>query len=536
MKFEKDIELPASLSLAPYSGPWTEKEAAHLLRRCAFGPTFKQIKQAVTDGLNGTVTKILTQPAANEPLAFLPEETVVAKGQSWVKAFYPATNAQPVENARQASLMGWMMERLNQNSISIQEKMCLFWENHFGIEGTFDARATYNLHNLFRLNCLGNFKQLVKDVTIDPNMLVFLNGASNNFFSPNENYARELLELFTVGKGEQKAVGDYSTFKESDIAAGAKILTGWSVDGFQSATKLPTAIFYPQLHDKSIKTLSSYFGNASISNGDNLEYSQYIDVIFQHPKIAFHICRKIYRWFVNYDLTSDVENTIIVEMAKTLKNNNFEIKPVIEQLIKSEHFYDLSVRGAIIKNPLEFLFSILNPTESKPDQDVEARYRLYQNAYYFAIVLGMEYFRPPSVGGWTAYYQAPSYTKLWANSSYIKLRFDVGTYLSILPGFEQGNFKWKVDALQLVDNLSVPNDAVQVIEDISLIFTPKGFSTAQKTILKGILTNGQPDFEWTVEYNDYAADKTNPAKSNPVKQRVEFVLYRLFQTPEFQTI
>jgi hypothetical protein len=90
--------------------------------------------------------------------------------------------------------------------------------------------------------------------------------------------------------------------------------------------------------------------------------------------------------------------------------------------------------------------------------------------------------------------------------------------------------------LNLVDGLSIPSDAVQVIDDLTDLFTPKGLSTTNKLLLKSILTNGQPDFEWTIQYNDYIADPTNTTVSTPVRQRVEFVLYRLFQMPEFQTI
>lgn len=536
MKLPEDVDQPAAFSLTPYTGPWTKNEAAHLLRRTMFGATFQQINQAVTDGLAGTITKLMTAPTPTQPLAFLPEEAVVANGQTWVNAFYPATNAQQTDGARQASLMAWFMQRLNQNDVSIQEKICLFWENHFGIEGTFDAKATYNLHNLFRTKGLGNFKQLVKDVTIDPNMLVFLNGASNNKFSPNENYARELLELFTVGKGDQIAVGDYSNYTEADIAQSAKILTGWSIENFLSSTAQPKATYFPQLHDASLKTLSSYFGNTTISNADNLEYANYIDVVFQQPNMAKYVCRKLYRWFVNYDLTQAVEDTIIADMATMLKNGGFEVAPVIEALLKSEHFYDLAVRGAIIKNPLELIFSMFNPTTAKPAHSHTVNYKLYQQMYYFGNALGMDYLRPPSVGGWPAYYQAPSYTKLWANSSYIKLRFDIAAYVTIYGGFDVDGNKFKVDALTLVNGLSMPSDPVKVIDDLALLYAPKGLTAAQKSILKGILTNGQPDFEWTTEYNEYLAAPTDPAKYGPVTQRVEFVLYRMFQSPEFQTI
>lgn len=528
---------PVSLSLTPYTGSWTKTEAAHLLRRTMFGATYNQIQQAVTDGMNTTVANLLTLPAQTFPLTYLSDEAVAPFGTTWVNSLYPASNVAPTDNARRASGAAWLMQRCNQPDMSIQEKMCLFWTNHFGVDANSESKAVYQYMEILRTACLGDFKQMVKDITVNPLMLIFLNGASNNQFSPNENYSRELLELFTVGKGDQVGPGDYSTYTEADVAAGAKILTGYMVENVYSSTvQGPTSSYNPILHDTSTKTLSGYFGNATVVNQDAAEAGAYIDIIFNHPDFAKHICRKIYRWFVNYDLTPSVESTVIADMATTLTSNNFMIDSVMDQLLKSEHFYDVSVRGAIIKNPIECVMSMMNTTGSSPSFDLATNYEMYLNVYYFAATLGMDYFTPPSVGGWTAYYQTPSYSKLWANSSYIKLRFDVGAYLTVAPGLQVNGHYFKLDCLNFVNNLSLPSDPVQVIEDMTLVFTPKGLSATTKLMLKAILCNGQPDFEWTMQYNDYIADPTNTTLSTPVRQRVEFTLYRLFQLPEFQTI
>lgn len=533
---EDDVQEPVSLNLTPYTGAWTKAEAAHLLRRTMFGPTFSQITQAVSDGMNATVAQLLTIPPVSPPLAFHPDEAVTAPGSTWINDVYPS-NPGPTNNARLFSLGAWFMQRINQPNVSIREKMCLFWDNHFGVDGTNEAKAVYGMHEKYRQNCLGNFKQLVKDMTIDPMMLLFLNGATNNLYSPNENYARELLELFTIGKGPQVGPGDYSNYTEADVAAGAKILTGWTVANlYSTSASQPSSVFYPILHDTSSKTLSPYFGSAVIPDAGDLEYANYIDVIFSQTDMAKYLCRKIYRWFVNYDLTPAVESTVIADMAATLTSNNFEVLPVIEQLLKSEHFYDISVRGAIIKNPLELLFSMLNASGSVPGYSVAVNYEIYLNLYYLAQVMGMEYLRAPSVGGWTAYYQTPAFSRLWANSSLLKLRFDLGSYLTLTPGIVVNGNAFKLDALNFLNNLSLPSSAPQVIADILTVFTCKGVSVTEQAVLKSILTNGQPDFEWTIQYNDYIADPGNTTVSTPVRQRVELVLYRLFQLPQSQVI
>lgn len=536
---EEQVQEPVTYSLAPFSGTWTTAEAAHLLRRTMFGPTLQQIKDAVTNGLDATMTQLLTPPTFTQPLAFLPEETITPFGFSWVTSVYPTNtvDAQYHENARRDSLNAWLIQRVNVEGVSIHEKMCLFWQNHFAASATFDSRATYDYFNLIRSNALGNFKQLVKDITINPCMLVFLNGAENNLFSPNENYARELLELYTIGKGPQIGPGDYTNYTEQDVAEGAKILTGWTIQGFLSDTDpFTTSVFNPALHDATTKTLSAHFGNASVPNANELEYSNYIDIIFQQAETAKFICRKLYRWFVNYDITPTIESTIIADMATTLSTNNFEILPVVDELLKSQHFYDISMRGSIIKNPLEVIFSMFNSTSSVASFDLNSNYRMYLNCGYGSSALGMNYLVPPNVGGWTAYYQAPNFSKLWINSSYIKLRFDFASYITLWGGIVVDTNAFQINHLGFLDALTTPNDPVQVIDDLELIFCPKGLSVLEKAMLKTILTNGLPDFEWTIQYDDYIAHPGDQTYSDPVKMRLALTLDQLFKLPEFQTI
>ncbi len=531
------VDQPVSLNMSPYTGPWTFDQAAHLMRRAMFGATYQQIQTALTNGMNATVTSLLTIPSVNPPLAYDPQETVAPFGTTWVNSVYQGPDTQSNENARYRSLVAWMMQRLNTNTADISEKMCLFWQNHFALEGVFDSRATYNYHEIIRSEALGNFKQMIKDITIDPAMLLFLNGASNNVYSPNENFSRELLELYTLGKGVQIGPGDYSTYTEDDVAAGAKILTGYTVDGLRSTTMTsPVSVFIPQYHDNTTKQLSNHFGNVQISGNGANEYSDYIDVIFQQPSAATFICKKLYRYFVNYDMTTDVLTNVIPIMAQTLTINNFDILPVMDQLLKSDHFYDIAIRGSLIKNPAEAVFSWFNTSQSVPNVDLVTDYSMYLNLYWAMGVLGQDYMSPPNVGGWPAYYQEPSFSKLWLNSTSLKQRFDLASYLTQYNGINVGGNFYKVNALNIVDGLSLPPSAVDVIDDLCALYCPKNVDAGTKLGLKFILTNGQPDFEWTLQYNDYQANIGNPAFADPVRIRVELVLSRLFKMAEFQTI
>jgi uncharacterized protein (DUF1800 family) len=528
-----------SYSMTPFTGTWTKALAAHLLRRTMFGPTNQQILDAVSAGMAPTVAALLQIPAVGLPLAYHPDETIASQGAPWNTSVYPSdqVQAQAVNSARAGSFIGWMYENMNNEQVSIAEKMCLFWQNHFASSVTFDMRATYDYFNLIRTHALGNFKQFVKDMTINPNMLIFLDGASNNPFSPNENYAREFLELFTIGKGPQIGPGDYTNYTEDDVAAGAKIFTGFLVDGLRSATLTDvTATFTPVLHDTSTKTLSAHFGSVQITDAGGNEYANYIDVVFQQGEVAKFICRKFYRYFVNYDLTPAVETSVIEEMATALIANNYDVLPVLAELFQSEHFYDISVRGALIRGPLDMLYSMVNGTESQNNFSLGTDYEMQTYIYSISSVLGQAYLEPPSVAGWPAYYQEPSFSRLWMNATHVKTRFDISSFFTIYTGIPVNGNNWKVNAIGFLDNLSIPADPVQVIDDIVDVFCPKGVEAIQKLILKSILTNGQPDFEWTVQYNAYAADPGNPTVSDPVKLRVELVLARVFQTPEFHTM
>lgn len=538
MKPELDVLNPVSTSMAPYTGVWSVQEAAHLLRRTLFGAQFQQITQAVSDGLDTTVSKLMLSPKFTEPLSYASTELVTSPGDSWVRSVYPATPIESFqcEESRRKSLDAWLMQRVNQTDLSVHEKMSLFWQNHFAAEGCSDARATYDYFNLLRTQAIGNFKTLIQEMTINPNMLVFLNGDKNTKYSPNENYARELLELFTIGKGAQVGASDYTNYTELDVSAGSRILTGWDTEGMRSTTLSEVvAVFTASEHDVSSKTLSNRFGNQVIGDAQNTEYLNYIDVIFAQNETANFICRKLYRWFVSSTINATIETDVIAEMAEILRTNNYEIQPVLIALFKSEHFYDVNHRGAIIKNPIEFLFSIYNSTASEPNFDLESNYLLYQTLKDYTSSMGMNYRQPPNVGGWVAYYQKPVYYKNWVNSSYMKLRLALASNLTVYGGVQVNGVKFELNFLTFLDNLSQPSNSVQVIEDVLTVFLPKEISQTQKSMLETVLLDSLPAFEWTVEYDAYRSDPTNEALSNAIQTRVAKLLEQVFKLLEFQT-
>lgn len=524
------------LSLIPYTGPWTKEEAAHLLRRTLFGPTRQQILDAVANGMNNTVDTLLSPVTDTLPLTFSTDDAISNVGESWVNEYMPAGDQQPTIVARFASLFGWISQNLFEPNLSIREKMTLFWQNHFAVTYDNEPKMSYDYIQLLRDNCLGNFRQLIKDITIDPQMLVFLNGASNNQFSPNENYARELLELYTIGKGPQIGEGDYTNYTEDDIAEIARILTGWVVENYLSQSgNLVGSNFYAILHDPGTKQLSEKFGNAIINNADAGEYSALIDIIFQQDEVARFICRKLYRWFVNYDLTPEVNATIIEEMATELIANNYDIEPVMSLLLRSEHFYSIALRGTIIKNPVEYMVSMYTTSGSQMNFDLPTTYQMHLIFGWISENIGMHYFAPPQVAGWTAYYQSPGFSQMWINAATIKKRVEY-TYYALYNGLDANGQQFPIDVLNLLDSFDYPNDDVEVIKELELLYCCKPLSTAQRNFLSNQLRGGFPPSVWTTAYDTYAADPSNQSNSDVIKNQMRVTLLNLFKMPEFHII
>lgn len=537
---------PNTYSMAPYSGVWSKMLAAHLLRRTTLGPTQAQIDAAFSDGVDLAVENILQSSIlTDEPVTWHPGETIAPQGETWVDKFMtpdPLLEDQ-VNAARQKSLFSWTAGRMNKEQLgaaNITEKMVFFWQNHFGIQQVRDDRLNYNYFKTLEANAIGNFKTVVESITINGAMMKFLDTASNTKWSPNENYARELLELYSIGKGLQTGPGDYSNYTEDDILSGARILTGWKVRENMSSTANPYIEFEPNLHDTDPKQLSYHFNNMILFNDDENEYKNFIDAIFSKEETAYHICRKLYKYFVSAELTEQIEATVIDTMAQTMISNNYEIRPVLAQLFKSEHFYDSTIIGSHLKAPYEFIFSMLNPTLSFPSHNEEGNNVIWNILYNAASVMDQNWYVAPSVAGWPAYYMKPGYMQLWLNSATIDRRFWLVSLLTehstgISDDVTGTVYSFKIDALAFVDQLQTPSDGVAVIEQMCNLFFARPLLQTKKDRLLNILSDFLPAFEWTLQYNEYLSNTHDPVLREPVKQRVEAVLSEIFKLPEFQS-
>lgn len=513
-----------------YSGAWTFDEAAHLLRRTIFGPTKARIQQAVDDGLDATITTLFSSPSTTDPPIYFDFENdpLAANGESWINTPFDE-DIDGLAAARKKSLSAWWYRQMHQNDQTITEKLTLFWHNHFVISDSSNANLDWNYLNKLRNYAWGNFRELTKEITIDRSMLFFLNGNSNFKDEPNENYARELLELFTIGKGPLAGTDDYTNYTEQDIAAMARALTGWSAETEDD----PNAIFVEEEHDPDPKTLSHRFDNIIIQNEGEDEYKTVIDIIFTKEEVAKHICRRLYIWFIHYRIDDTIENEIITPMAQVLIDNDYEIKPALEALLKSEHFYTSTKRGSMIKNTFDFFYSSFNTFQVSPPVNILEEYAMWNDWDREFKNLDMSVFDLPSVAGWKAYHQAPVFYRDWVNSASVVIR------KKLMP-----KFNWLIqnaspdskgyDWINFIETLDNPLEVNAMIDEICQLTFPRPMTEPQKTFFKEALIPGLPDFEWNVEYADYLSDPSDEVKREALENKLHDMFMIMMQIPEFQ--
>jgi len=493
--------------LAPYNGPFNFEQAAHLLRRATFGANYQQIKDAVSMGLDGTLNQLVaTPPMPNPPLnPNFSGDPHAAIGQTWVDSASDAS-VPGIQGYRNQSLRAWTLDLIRTEGVSLREKMVLFWHNHFPIADINDPRFVYKYITLIRQNALGNFRELTKAITIDPAMLRYLNGRDNTAASPNENYARELLELFTIGKGPQVGPGDYTNYTEQDVEEMAKVLTGWIDQGFntQNPAQPVTATFLPNRHNTTTKQLSHRFNDVQIPNMGNQEYAHLIDIIFSKDECARFICRKLYRWFVYYEIPQQVEEDVIAPMAQILLSNDYNIQPAVEALLRSEHFFDILNVGPMIKNPVDFTMSVFKTFDiDLTAASLEQHYRVLWQTFRTTVTpMQMAHFDPPSVSGWKAYYQAPVFYRHWISAVTLPVRQAYTTRM-LGNGITALGFGAKINVLGFISALDTPEIADDLIGELVGILFPQPITQFQHDFLKGILLPGLPDYEWNIEYSDH---------------------------------
>lgn len=541
--------------LTPYTGAFTKKHKTHILRRLTFGSKLGDM-QALSGMTAAQAVDAMVTQAANAPAPpinfyepFYQDSSLVPYGQTWVGAtrYVGSTRAWRIY-----SLKSWWLDNMMNQNMTIEEKMVLFFHSNYPIEiynGPGRPNFSYQHLEMLRTYCLGNLKDFIKALSIDGAMLWYLNGRVNTKTAPDENYARELQELFTVGK-------EGNTFTEPDVLEAAKVCTGWR-------TREPTAAnptlawesyFNQGSHDTTTKTFSSYYGNTTISPDNSNpagyganELDDLVDMIFTYgaQDIAKLFVRRLYRFFVYYDIDSTVESTIIAPLAQTLINGNWEILPVLKQLFKSDHFFDVANMDCIIKSPIEYFMGIWRnmnfeiPANASHEERGLFFHRLNQN---YLRLNGQNIGDPPNVSGWPATYQVPFYNQIWINSDTAPKRMVYTDYFLRSAGYYvKSGVYYKIDFIALLEDIDATltppvttvSDPNIVISELVDIFLGIGISQTSKDYYKSILLSGQSsDYYWTFAWNDYKANPTNTTYRTVVETRLRNLFMELLRLPE----
>jgi uncharacterized protein (DUF1800 family) len=292
----------------------------------------------------------------------------------------------PPEQVRAANLaiQLWFLNRCLQTTNPLQERMVYFWSNHFtsSVGGGATPAMLVNQYDLFRRFALGKFGDLTHQVSHDPAMLFYLNGAQNNKRHPNENYARELMELFTLG------VGNYT---EDDVRESARAFTGWTVNRTTGE-----AVFVPRLHDDGNKTFLGQTGNY---NSDDI-----VNILLRQPATAQFVARKFLRAFV-YD---DPEPELVAAAADQLRSSGYDVRVLMNTLLRSNVFYSQRAYRALVKSPLELAIGTLKIVGA-PEVPIPVDGAIG--------AMGQVTMRPPNVAGWPG-------GALWLNQSTLLARLN----------------------------------------------------------------------------------------------------------------
>ena len=385
---------------------WDDRTAAHLLNRAAFGAAPEEIAAIKAKGLANAVHDLVEPPASSQSFApptwahpqdlrSLRQEARMAKQNGDTTKI---REARKIEGDEILDLRRWWMARLATTAAPLLEKMTLFWHGHFAtsVDKVKDGYWMWLQNEIIRRHALGNFTTLTKEMSRDPAMMIYLDLPQSRREHPNENWARELMELFTIG------IGNYS---EQDVRESARAFTGYRLD-----LVTQRSWFAPNQHDAGPKTFLGHSGNF---NGDDI-----VDILTKQPACAQFLAKKLCRFFIEDEPSPPLVNTV----AERVRAHNLEMKPVLREIFSSAEFYSDRVMRAQIKSPIQFIVQTCKVLGG----DLPGA-RVAQNAMR---QMGQILFAPPNVKGWDG-------GKSWISTSTLLFRNNFANYLingdAILP-------------------------------------------------------------------------------------------------------
>jgi len=391
----------------------------------------------------------------------------------------------------------WWVILMKNDRESILEKTVLFWHDHFATQfaicDNIPAVSMYKQNDLFRKNYAGNFRTLLEQISVDGAMLRYLNGNENLSDSPNENYARELMELFSLG------VGNYT---EQDVREAAKILTGWKItmfadEGTPYKAFLNTAHFdaNPKLFMGEVFAVNYDINEQNVFNNS---VRKLIDVILDKKGqlVAKFLAKKMFEYYV-YSNPSKTNQVVVDELAKVLYDNKFEIKPMLKKLFKSQHFFDDLNIGIQLKSPTETIIGMLRHLE-------------YNDLYARNIMatLGLELFNPPNVAGWKGYRSWISTKTLPSTIHFLKEIINTNNDLAL------GNW---------ANTIESSGDVHILTERMLELFMARPLSAERIKKYENVLLAGAPDYEWYEIFKN----------KEQAGQKIRNLLFEIIKAPDY---
>lgn len=380
---------------------WDYSAAAHLLNRAGFGGPPAEIEALHRLGLEGAVNRLLDFEADADPspkpawAKFDPERFKIQREMRQAtpeKRRELQQTQQREQRDRLVELRHWWLARMASGKRPLQEKLTLFWHGHFATSAqkVKDAYLMWRQNDIFRRNAAGNWFELLEAVSKDPAMLIWLDQAQSRKEHPNENFAREVMELFTLGEGH---------YTEKDITEAARAFTGWAYD--RSSQDFA---WRPQAHDRGTKTI---LGKTGSFDGDAV-----LKILVEQPQAARFTAAKLWRFFAD----ENPSEVVVESLATEFRSAKNEFKPLLKRMFMSEEFYAPSVIRNQVKSPTQWLISSVRLLERDlpPPQIVNAGMR----------ALGQELFMPPNVKGWDG-------GAAWITTNNLLTRYNMTAYLAL---------------------------------------------------------------------------------------------------------
>ncbi|MGA3170101.1 MAG: DUF1800 domain-containing protein [Chthoniobacteraceae bacterium] len=398
---------------------WDLQKAAHLLNRAGFGGTPDEIKAFYELGLDGAVNLVLDGPddSTQFPKPSWAQPVNLLKMRQDMMLMAPA-DQKTVQQTRQRQyrvegmeLINWWLNRMRYTPNPFREKMTLFWHGHFAtsVQKVHDSYLMWVQNEMLRQHSFGNFGLMVKAISRDPAMLIWLDTRTSMKGHPNENFAREVMELFTLG------IGNYT---ENDVQQGAKAFTGYRID-----PRDETFRYAPFQHDDGDKT---FLGHTGPFTGDDV-----LDIILEQPACAKFIAKKLWTFYV-YE---DPDPPVVEDLAENFRRTNYEIRPLMNEIFRSAEFYSADAVRTQIKSPVQWVIQTSKLLETNLP-----RPQITMNAL---TELGQIPFAPPNVKGWDG-------GRAWITTSTLLYRYN-------MANFAVGNGPLRIQRMNRLQGVNNPH-------------------------------------------------------------------------------